>query len=118
MIKTDILSLSQGSANLNYPAELTADDLDDIFTWLTLRLAVIRRERKAKREEEENDTLHKPLHAIHELSLLLDLIGIHVPAGKPIPDWATNALADHTGTPEELVATLRELAAQPQGETE
>ena len=46
-----------------------------------------------------------PPFAYHLLCLSLDI-------PEPIPDWAEHALESHTGTPEELVATLRELAAR------
>ncbi len=39
---------------------------------------------------------------------LCPLIGLP----EPIPDWAKRALEEHQGTPEELVATLRELAGK------
>jgi hypothetical protein len=42
----------------------------------------------------------------YALTLLCDLLGIP----EPIPDWAERALEGHHGTPEELVAALRELA--------
>ena len=45
---------------------------------------------------------------VTRLTLLCLLLGIH----EPISKWAIKALADHTGTPEELVAKLRELAAK------
>lgn len=51
------------------------------------------------------------LPGIMTYPLLLDLLGIP----EPIPDWAEHALAGHNGTPEELVAALRELATEVTG---
>ncbi len=41
-----------------------------------------------------------------------ELLCLHLGIPKPIPDWAKRALEEHQGTPEELVATLRELAGK------
>lgn len=49
--------------------------------------------------------------------VLLDLIGCDLYEDH-IPEWAERALDDHSGTPEELVAALRELAGMNTKEPE